>query len=135
MILHSKITKITPKRPQITPEVPKSVHLGHIFLLGLAKTVFFTVTCYMLVHVLKKKTGDMHHYMLPAKKLEHIGCSPFFRRVEGVREEGEDGGTEHDVEEGGVQPDKTNSRWLEMQKPRGSRPGLRETINLPLLRS
>ena len=31
------------KRPQITqitPEVPKSVHLGHIFLLGLAKTVF-----------------------------------------------------------------------------------------------
>ena len=81
----------------------------------------------------------MHHYMLPAKilgkKLEHIGCSPFFRRVEGVREEGEDGGTDHDVEEGGVQPDKTNSRWLEMQKPRGSRPGLRETINLPLLRS
>ena len=34
-----------------------------------------------------------------------------------------------------VSPDKTNSRWLEMQKPRGSRPGLRETINLPLLRS
>ena len=28
------------KSPQITPEVPKSVHLGHIFLLGLAKTVF-----------------------------------------------------------------------------------------------
>ena len=52
-----------------------------------------------------------------------------------MREEGEDGGTDHDVEEGGVQPDKTNSRWLEMQKPRGSRPGLRETINLPLLRS
>ena len=34
-----------------------------------------------------------------------------------------------------VSPDKTNSRWLEMQKPRGSRTGLRETINLPLLRS
>ena len=34
-----------------------------------------------------------------------------------------------------VSPDKTNSRWLEMQKPRGSRPRLRETINLPLLRS
>ena len=30
--------------------------------------------------------------MLPAKKLEHIGCSPFFKRVEGVGEEGEDGG-------------------------------------------
>ena len=58
-----------------------------------------------------------------------------FRRVEGVQEDGEDGGMDHDVEEGGVQPDKTNSRWLEMQKPRGSRPGLRETINLPLLRS
>ena len=28
------------KSPQITPEVPKSLHLGHIFLLGLAKTVF-----------------------------------------------------------------------------------------------
>ena len=54
---------------------------------------------------------------------------------ERLRDEGKDGGTDHDVEEGGVQPDKTNSRWLEMQKPRGSRPGLRETINLPLLRS
>ena len=52
-----------------------------------------------------------------------------------MQEDGEDGGMDHDVEEGGVQPDKTNSRWLEMQKPRGSRPGLRETINLPLLRS
>ena len=29
-----------PKSPQITPEVPKSLHLGHIFLLGLTKTVF-----------------------------------------------------------------------------------------------
>ena len=28
------------KSPQITPEVPKSMHLGHIFLLGNAKTVF-----------------------------------------------------------------------------------------------
>ena len=28
------------KRPQITTDVPKSMHLGHIFLLGLAKTVF-----------------------------------------------------------------------------------------------
>ena len=37
MILHSRIT---PKCPQITPEVSKSVHLGHIFLLGLAKPVF-----------------------------------------------------------------------------------------------
>ena len=31
------------KSPQITPKVPKKLHLGHIFLLGLAKTVFFTV--------------------------------------------------------------------------------------------
>ena len=37
MILHSKIT---PKCPQIPPEVPKSMHLGHIFLLSLAKTAF-----------------------------------------------------------------------------------------------
>ena len=29
-----------PKSPQITPEVPKSMHLRQIFLLGLAKTVF-----------------------------------------------------------------------------------------------
>ena len=28
------------KLPKITPEVPKSMHLGHIFLLRLAKTVF-----------------------------------------------------------------------------------------------
>ena len=28
------------KSPQITPEVPKSIFLGHIFSLGLAKTVF-----------------------------------------------------------------------------------------------
>ena len=28
------------KSPQITQEVPKSVHLGHIFLLGLVKKVF-----------------------------------------------------------------------------------------------
>ena len=28
------------KSSQITPEVPKSLHLGHIVLLGLAKTVF-----------------------------------------------------------------------------------------------
>ena len=28
------------KSPQITPEVPKIMHLGHIFSLGLAKTVF-----------------------------------------------------------------------------------------------
>ena len=26
-----------------TPEVPKSMNLGHIFLLGLAKQIFFTV--------------------------------------------------------------------------------------------
>ena len=61
--MHSKITEITqnvPKSPKISPEVPKSVHLGHIFLLGLAKTVFFNVPCYTLAHVLKK-TGDMHH--------------------------------------------------------------------------
>ena len=31
------------KSSQITPEVPKSMHLGHIFLLGLAKQFFFTV--------------------------------------------------------------------------------------------
>ena len=37
VILHSKIT---PKRPQITLDFPKSMHLGHIFLLRLAKTVF-----------------------------------------------------------------------------------------------
>ena len=43
VILHSKITKITPKCPQINPEIPKSMHLGHIFLLGLAKQFFFTV--------------------------------------------------------------------------------------------
>ena len=51
-------------------------------------------------------------------------------------EEGRDSGRDNvdDVEEDSG-PDKTNSRWLEMQKPRGSRPGLRETINLPLLRS
>ena len=32
-----------PKATQITPEVPKSMHLGHIFLLGLAKQCFSTV--------------------------------------------------------------------------------------------
>ena len=45
-ILHSKITKSlqnVPKSPQITPEVPKSMHFWHIFLLGLAKKFFFTV--------------------------------------------------------------------------------------------
>ena len=53
MILHSKIT---PKRPQITPDHTKSVHLGHIFLLGLAKTVF--LHCPLLhvsTHVEKKQ--------------------------------------------------------------------------------
>ena len=51
-------------------------------------------------------------------------------------EEGRDSGRDNvDAVEEDSGPDKTNSRWLEMQKPRGSRPGLRETINLPLLRS
>ena len=40
MILHSKINQNVLKSPQITPEAPKSMHLGHIFWLGLAKTVF-----------------------------------------------------------------------------------------------
>ena len=38
--LHSKITQNALKTPQIAPEVPKGMHLGHIFLLGLAKIVF-----------------------------------------------------------------------------------------------
>ena len=42
-VLHSKITKTALKRPQITPEVPKSMHLGQISLLGLAKQFFFYV--------------------------------------------------------------------------------------------
>ena len=43
VILHSKITKTALKRRQITPEVPKSMHLGEISLLGLAKHFFFYV--------------------------------------------------------------------------------------------
>ena len=49
------------KSPQITPEVPKSVHLGHIFLLGLAKTVFLHCPMFHVSTCVEKKTGDMHH--------------------------------------------------------------------------
>ena len=53
----------------------------------------------------------MHHYLLPAKKLEHIGCSPFFRRVEGVREDGEDGGTMMWRKVGSSQTRQTAAGW------------------------
>ena len=58
MIMHSKIVL---KSPQITPEVPKSMHLGHIFLLGLAKTVFLHCPVLHVSICVEKKTGDVHH--------------------------------------------------------------------------
>ena len=43
MILHSKITQITPKRPQITPEVPKSMHWDIFSYWAPPKQFFFPV--------------------------------------------------------------------------------------------
>ena len=40
---NAKSNQNVPKLTQLTPEIPKSMHLGHIFLLGLAKQFFFTV--------------------------------------------------------------------------------------------
>ena len=68
MILHSKITELLQnvlKSPQITPEVPKSVHLGHIFLLGLAKTVFLHCPVLHVSTRVEKKTGNVHYYSGP----------------------------------------------------------------------
>ena len=44
------------KSPQITPEVPKSVHLGHIFLLGLAKTVFLRCP---VIHISTRRCASL----------------------------------------------------------------------------
>jgi len=52
------------KSHQITPEVPKSMHLGHIFLLGLAKTV--------PLHWLPPQTCHVEKFQISVKNLNNL---------------------------------------------------------------
>ena len=67
------LSKINPKRPQITPEVPKSVHLGHIFLLGLAKTVFIHCPVLHVSTRVEKKQAMCITSGDPRRKWEEMG--------------------------------------------------------------